>query len=123
MSHGYKQSAALAVALGLFLQLSGCLNPRPEELPSASQLDPVVPGGVRETCENNPLLTGCELPESDINDAPNGSDLSENPQDPSSGAPGASPSPGPEDVGAGDASTTDTPDAGRSTEALDAGAP
>lgn len=123
MSHGYKQSAAHAVALGLILQLSGCLNPRPEELPSASQLDPVVPGGVRETCESNPLLSGCELPASDINDAPNGGDLSENPQDPGPDAPGAAPSPEPEEVGAGDASTTDTPDAGRSTEALDAGSP
>ena len=123
MSHGYKQSAALAVALGSFLQLSGCLNPRPEELPSASQLEPVVPDGVRETCESNPLLTGCDLPESDIDDAPNGGDLSEGPEDPGSGAPGAAPSPEPEGAGAGDASTPDTPDAGRSTEALDAGAP
>jgi len=65
-------------ALALLLAAVGCqsedidpdtgLNPRPEELPSAS----AVPGGApstpepvappRETCEDNSLLAGCEAP-------------------------------------------------------------
>ena len=58
----------LVVALGL--PGSGCLNPRPEELPSANLL-PETPESdlapIRETCDGNPLLVGCELPEEDIN--------------------------------------------------------
>ena len=48
------------------------LNPRPEELPSAS----AVPGGApgtpepiappRESCEDNALLAGCEAPDQSV---------------------------------------------------------
>lgn len=60
-----------AVALGL--PGSGCLNPRPEELPSAEASRPNADfgaGPVRETCSDNPLLAGCDLPPTDINDEP-----------------------------------------------------
>jgi hypothetical protein len=60
------------VALGL--PGSGCLNPRPEELPSADFTQPNTPDEsltpIRETCDDNPLLAGCDLPEQDINADP-----------------------------------------------------
>lgn len=104
--------AALLVVAGLGLPGSGCLNPRPEELPSS---DPEVVTPVRETCDDNPLLVGCELPSEDVDDQPmsvpdaiEGPDLDlvdddAPPSDPAPGAAGASP---------GDAGTEPPADAG-----------
>jgi len=69
--------AVLGAVLGLLLAglvaVPGCLNPRPEEDPSALELaDPADPTDVsaddapgaqdidRESCDDNPLLGGCE---------------------------------------------------------------
>lgn len=60
--------AALVTVVALGLPGSGCLNPRPEELPSAEDNQPLAP--VRETCDDNPLLAGCSLPEQDISGDP-----------------------------------------------------
>jgi hypothetical protein len=67
----------VAAALELFFAIPGCLNPRPEELPSSGNDDgqsgPVVPlTPQRETCEDNRLLAGCadSLPDEDINGDP-----------------------------------------------------
>jgi hypothetical protein len=62
------------VATGeLFIAIPGCLNPRPEELPSHEDL-PTEPEPARsverESCEDNPLLAGCSLPDQDINANP-----------------------------------------------------
>lgn len=72
--------AALVVSLGVLLAglvaVPGCLNPRPEEDPSAlDAADPRGDGAVgnddgaadpldaeRETCDDNPALSGCEPP-------------------------------------------------------------
>jgi hypothetical protein len=66
--------AAFMVVVGLGFPGSGCLNPRPEELPSADLTVPNTPGlepaPTRETCDDNPLLADCALPEADINAAP-----------------------------------------------------
>jgi hypothetical protein len=63
--------AALVAAIALGVPGSGCLNPRPEELPSGSDPD-LLPATepMRETCEDNPLLAGCDLPDEDINGNP-----------------------------------------------------
>jgi len=117
-----------AVALGLFLQLSGCLNPRPEELPSGSS-SPNTPGfAERETCESNPQLGGCELPDSDINAGPGDGDLSDNPSDAEeSGAPASAPENlsggGDRDGGAAASTETDAGSLGNARDASDAGAP
>jgi hypothetical protein len=66
--------AAFMLVVALGFPGSGCLNPRPEELPSADLSLPnspeTGPEPSRETCDDNPLLGDCELPESDINAAP-----------------------------------------------------
>lgn len=66
--------AAFMAVAGLGLPGSGCLNPRPEELPSDYVTEPnsaePVAAPTRETCDDNPLLGGCELPEQDINADP-----------------------------------------------------
>lgn len=72
--------AALGAAFGVLLAglvaIPGCLNPRPEEDPSALELadpeadssasrDDVAPSAadpVRETCDDNPLLGECAAP-------------------------------------------------------------
>jgi hypothetical protein len=119
-----------AVALGLFLQLAGCLNPRPEELPSGSTSNdaPVVE---RESCGSNPLLAGCELPDSDITGNPIGGDgVADESPGPDSAAPGA-PEPAPEnlsgggegDGGAAASAETDAGSLGDVRDASDAGAP
>jgi hypothetical protein len=100
--------AAFMVVVGLGFPGSGCLNPRPEELPSADLTQPNSPdpgsAPIRETCDDNPLLAGCDLPDQDINDSP----VSEPPADtagnlgegsPEPTAPGDAPSGG--DNGAG----------------------
>ena len=114
--------AALGVVLGVLLAglvaIPGCLNPRPEEDPSALELDepqgdtdvsgnddlaaPADPA--RESCEDNALLSGCE------------------PASPP--APGSAESPPPPNE---EGSPADAPDAGGSSVydagAADAGAP
>jgi hypothetical protein len=63
--------AAFMVVVALGVPGSGCLNPRPEELPSADAQQNNTPDApIRETCDDNPLLAGCELPDQDINAAP-----------------------------------------------------
>jgi hypothetical protein len=62
--------AAFVAAVALGFPGSGCLNPRPEELPSADFGAPGSPTPVRETCDDNPLLGACELPVQDINGEP-----------------------------------------------------
>jgi hypothetical protein len=66
----------LGVLLAGLVAIPGCLNPRPEEDPSALDLaDPVddsvgsndgdapeAAEPIRETCDDNPLLAGCEPP-------------------------------------------------------------
>ena len=91
--------AVFAVLLAGLVAIPGCLNPRPEEDPSALELDTPpdsepsatapAPGEspVRETCEDNGLLAGCEPPSSD-----NGASLppaSSEPPTPDAGVPSA----------------------------------
>lgn len=66
--------AVVGVLLAGLLAIPGCLNPRPEEDPSALELAdpqdantgsadgdvPVASEAERETCDDNPLLSGCE---------------------------------------------------------------
>jgi hypothetical protein len=59
--------AAVLGAVVLGVPGSGCLNPLPEEWPSQPESVPNSrPTPQRETCEDNPLLAECELPEADI---------------------------------------------------------
>jgi hypothetical protein len=79
-SHGRRERRLLLAGCAPFLFVvalglpgSGCLNPRPEELPSANVTENTpgsAPAPTRETCSDNPLLGECELPEADINAAP-----------------------------------------------------
>jgi hypothetical protein len=110
--------AAVVAFVGLAVPGSGCLNPRPEELPSSgpSGVDDDVAAPVRETCDDNPLLAGCDLPETDIEE----NTLTPEPTAPPpslGSAPDSeedtAPSPGAAGAGAGDAGSDDTPaDAG-----------
>jgi hypothetical protein len=96
--------AVVAVGIAALIAIPGCLNPRPEELPSSqntSVTDPGLPGPVRETCADNPYLGGCSLPDDSVNS-------------PAGSAPESSPMPGAPGFGA-------VGDAGDGTEA-DAGA-
>lgn len=118
--------AAFMVVVALGFPGSGCLNPRPEELPSAEFSLPNSPESnpapTRETCSDNPLLGDCELPEADINAAPADEDDAPPPSE-STGLSGESapePSaPGSEPAGGGGGSDGD---AGTDIPA-DAGAP
>ena len=104
--------AIVVAALGLGFPGSGCLNPRPEELPSGANGEAERPAEVlRETCEDNPLLAGCALPETDVNADDIGNDESD--------APPADPEP-PLNLGGAGASDDGGGDAGVS--AADAGA-
>lgn len=124
MSHGCKRNAIAALALGLFLQLSGCLNPRPEELPSGSASNDVPGVPVREACDSNPLPAGCGLPESDMNGAPvSAGDLSDDADAPGAPAPGYAPEDLSGSDGDGGAGAGDDADAGSLGDASDAGAP
>jgi hypothetical protein len=64
----------ITAAVELLIFIPGCLNPRPEELPSRESTQPVAPEPApvpdRESCGDNPLLGGCELPDEDINGDP-----------------------------------------------------
>jgi hypothetical protein len=75
--HGWRPllaaCAAFMVVVALGFPGSGCLNPRPEELPSTYSIEGAPgpdPAPTRETCDDNPLLGDCELPEADVNAAP-----------------------------------------------------
>lgn len=67
-------AAFASLLAGAFLSAPGCLNPRPEELPSSLEPVPSAPvvDSPRETCEDNPLLTGCAapVPDQDLNGNP-----------------------------------------------------
>ena len=104
--------AVLGVLLAAFVALPGCLNPRPEEDPSAlpaesepSADSPASAAGVdpsRETCEDNELLAGCEAPGDDLVETPPSASEGEAP---ASAADAGAPNP-PAD--AGDASSAST---------------
>jgi hypothetical protein len=110
-------SALASVVLGMLLAAPGCLNPRPEEDPSVDSSEGIEPGGVkpstpiRESCDDNPYLTGCDVPDQDDNGA--------DPEPANGGAlPGAPEAPA--DVGVADAGAAD---AGAPADATDARAP
>jgi hypothetical protein len=116
--------AAFLAVVALGLPGSGCLNPRPEELPSADFGLPGMAPPERETCDDNPSLGGCELPSEDINGdvvSEEGRPLDDAPVDP-----GDSPSQDPEPSASGNpaegAAGAGGGDAGTDIEA-DAGAP
>jgi hypothetical protein len=84
--------------LALLLAAAGCqsddpdtgLNPRPEELPSASESDsPANSAPPRETCEDNALLAGCGEADEAVDVGPvidaEGEPLPEAPSDPNGG--------------------------------------
>jgi hypothetical protein len=117
-------ACVLAAALAPLGTMPGCsnpepeerLNPRPEELPSGDDRNqspsPSPTRSQDETCDDNPLLAGCELPDMDINgnpalENPAPANTAPAPQTPESAAPGAStanPEDEPADAGAaGDA--------------------
>jgi hypothetical protein len=117
--------AAVVAAAALGFPGSGCLNPRPEELPSSQfslpgdEPRPAEP--VRETCDDNPLLAECELPETDINADPIDAPPSQTPGDLSGqAAPDPQPAAGTEMAG-GAAAGEAGGDAG--TAPADAGVP
>jgi hypothetical protein len=97
----------------LFITIPGCLNPRPEELPSSA--DGIAPGAaaatpVRESCGDNPALAGCGVADTNVSDNPAAGGTSSNDSD----APGSSPDEGsPVGFGAESAGDAGTPtDAG-----------
>jgi hypothetical protein len=94
--------AAAAVGIAWFIAIPGCLNPRPEELPSTLNVAPIVPGPgpVSEMCSDNPYVAGCAAPD-------------ENVSNPTSSAPEAAPAPqAPGFVAVGDAGSSTQADAG-----------
>jgi hypothetical protein len=98
--------AAAAVGIAWFIAIPGCLNPRPEELPSTLDVEPIAadpvagPGPVRETCSDNPYLAGCAAPDEGVSN-------------PASSAPEAAPAPqAPGFVAVGDAGSGTQADAG-----------
>jgi hypothetical protein len=71
---GLLPCAISGAVLALVLAAAGCqsdvdpdpgLNPRPEDFPSANAPGPASPEASieRETCDDNPLLAGCEPPQ------------------------------------------------------------
>ena len=118
-----------ALVVGCVLTLlghAGCLNPRPEEDPSAN-VEGLPSGDInppRESCMSNPALPECAVPvqggESDM--APQDVDDHDEASDPNvtGGAPAVSPPP-PVDAGSTAADTTS--DAGVPVEPADAGSP
>jgi len=86
--------------LALLLAAAGCqsddidpdtgLNPRPEELPSASNVDsPATAAPPRESCEDNALLAGCGEADESVDVGPvtdaEGEPLPAAPSDPNGG--------------------------------------
>ena len=112
-------SALASVALGLLLAAPGCLNPRPEEDPSIDSTEGIEPGNednpsapVRESCDDNPYLAGCEAPDQD------------SVAEPAPAAGGATPgAPAPADSSGADAPDAGAGDAGLPADATDAQAP
>ena len=111
--------AALAgVLLAGLVAIPGCLNPRPEEDPSALELaEPAGDGNVseddaapqpdveREACDDNPLLAGCQ-PSSP---APGGSVDSPAPSEESPAEPADAGVPDANDAGSVDAGAAASP--------------
>jgi hypothetical protein len=107
--------AVLGVLLAGLVAIPGCLNPRPEEDPSALELADPAGGSavsengpameaadpIRESCDDNPLLSGCEPP----SPTPGAGGVDAPP--PASEGPPAAPAdagaPGPNDAGGVDA--------------------
>jgi len=115
-------------ALGLLLGYAGCLNPRPEEDPSANVEG--VPSGElnpsRDDCMANPALPECAVPvqggESDMPPADlDVDDEASDPNVPVEAPSAAAPEPPPVDAGSSAADTTS--DAGLPVEPADASAP
>ena len=112
--------ALASVALGVLLAAPGCLNPRPDEDPSVDSTEGIEPGEqqpstpVRESCDDNPYLTGCE----DNVAVPDNDSAEEGTPANGGAAPGAPE--GPPDVGVADAGAAD---AGPPTDETDAQAP
>jgi hypothetical protein len=98
------------VLLAELVAIPGCLNPRPEEDPSALQLEPGgdlapaadTPAPERETCEDNALLAGCEPPPSAVDNGNAGSPppASEEPAEPADAGGATSDDAGGADAGA-----------------------
>jgi hypothetical protein len=81
---GTPTSRQRSVALVLLCLFGGCLNPRPEELPSNAQLEPEVPSDARQgapgaNAESAP--TAAAAPEEDSNAAPEATSLAAPPAD------------------------------------------
>lgn len=119
--------AAFIAVVALGLPGSGCLNPRPEELPSADSTQPNSPdpalSPIRETCDDNPLLAGCDLPDQDINADPVSDDGATSPGETPSNLGGES---APEPAAPGDEAPSGGDGAGGDAGAdnpADAGAP
>jgi hypothetical protein len=125
---GRLRALALTCALGLLLGPAGCLNPRPEEDPSAN-VQGVPEGNLepsRESCMSNPALPECAVPirGGEGEPPPDGvTDEDEAVEPPvNAGAPPAPASPTPpEDAGASAVDTTS--DAGVPVAPRDASAP
>jgi hypothetical protein len=123
---GRRPALLVGCALALLLGYAGCLNPRPEEDPSAnvegvpsSALDPA-----RDSCMSNPALPECAVPvQGGESDAPPADLDIEDGADPNASAgepPAAAPAP-PVDAGSSAADTTS--DAGLPVEPADASVP
>ena len=109
-------AALLALACGS--DSNGGDEPAGEDQNVGGEEENVTP--VRETCADNPLLAGCDLPETDSDDSPLTPEPTEPPPslgdpEPDSEEEGPAPSPGAAGAAAGDAGADDTP--------ADAGAP
>ena len=125
---GRLSALLVGCALGLLLGHAGCLNPRPEEDPSANvdgvPSAPLNPSG--ESCMSIPALPECAIPvqgaESEA--PPADQDVEEEPSDLNAGAgePPSAPTPAPP-VDAGSSAADTTSDAGLSVEPADASAP
>jgi hypothetical protein len=89
----------------LAVALPGCLNPMPDENPSASNLEGVAPSPPvqRETCNDNPLLAGCSLPNQDSSSTSPGAPA---PAIAAQGAGNEPAGPGGADAGSADAGTS-----------------
>jgi hypothetical protein len=109
--------AVFALLLAGLIAIPGCLNPRPEEDPSAANVEPAddsdvaspaASGPIRETCGDDPLLAGCQPP------APSPSPGSvDEPASPSEEEPPAAPA----DAGAPDLNDAGGVDAGAAASA------
>jgi hypothetical protein len=121
---GRLRALLVGCALAPLLAYAGCLNPRPEEDPSANVegVPSVDFNPSRESCMDNPALPECAVPvrggESDT--PPEDLDADDAPTDVSEEAPPAAPAPPPD---AGGTAADTTSDAGVPVEPADASAP